>query len=90
MKVLIIITNSLPNTSTGSMDYNIRFVFSGQALGFLDGCALLSVFAGDPLVALSSHGPTLFMWHHVLVPGTPSFILLGAVKKDLNEFYKGS
>lgn len=72
------------------MDYYIRFVFFGQAFGFANGRALLSVFAGDALVALTAHGPTIFIWHHMLVPRTASFIALGAIEKNLNEFNKGS
>jgi len=72
------------------MDYNICLVFFGQAFGFANGRALLSVFAGDALVAFAPHGPTIFIGYHMLVPGAASFILLGAVKKNLDEFNKGS
>ena len=68
------------------MDDHIGLVFFGQTLGLANGGTLLTMFAGDPLVALTTNAPTLFIRNDMLMPCTAFFAATGTIQKDFDEF----
>lgn len=81
----MVIANSLSNTSSCSVNNNVRLIFFGQTFGFSNRCTLFTVFACYAFVALAAHGPTFFIGHHMLVPCAAPFIPILAVDKNLNK-----